>query len=385
MIRYDVIVAGLGAMGAAACWRLARRGLRVLGLEQYQLAHDLGSSHGQTRIIRMAYFEHPDYVPLLRSAYQLWDELESENVSCATREHTPLFERCGLLLAGPGDGVVVSGTRRAAELHGLPLESLAAEDVRGRFSAFRVPDDLEVIFEADAGLLRVEACVASQLAAARRAGAEIRANEPLLDWSSDADTVSITTRDGRYTAQRLVLTTGPWSGPLLRELGVPLQIERRVQLWFPAIDPALKLSAGCPVYGFQLGQSFFYGFPDLGCGEIKAALHTRRDPITGPDALDRGLRSTDAQPVIEFVNDLLPGAGPSPARHSVCMYSMTPDEHFVIDRHPERANVIFAAGFSGHGFKFAPLVGELLAELAIDGRARATADFLSLKRFAPAG
>ena len=370
MNGYDAIVIGLGAMGSAVAHRLARRGAHVLGLEQFTETHDRGSSHGQTRIIRKAYFEHPDYVPLLDRAYMLWSELEQE---CGTT----LFERCGLLLAGPPDGTVIAGCREAIARHRLAIEPIEVADVVTRFPAFRLDEGMHALFERDAGFLHVEACVLAQARAAARQGADLRYGEPVVGWSAAGDGVRVRTADGEYAAQRLVICGGAWSSRLLAALRLPLEVRRKVMLWLPATDDRLRLDRGCPVFGFDSPQGFVYGFPQFVNGELKVANHTGGETVEDADAPDRSLREADLAFLPDFVARYVYGVEARALRHAICMYTMTPDEHFFLDRVPEMPQVLFAAGFSGHGFKFAPVVGEALAQLALDGATDAPIGFLA--------
>lgn len=371
MERFDAIVIGIGAMGSAALCELARRGLRCVGLEQFSIGHDRGSSHGETRIIRKAYFEHPDYVPLLHRAYELWAEIERES-------DQELFWRCGLLLAGRGDGPLIVGVKRTAAVHGLDIETVAAGNVSERWRQFAGRRRSVGLFERDAGYLHVERCVKAMADLARRRGAEVRTGDAVRSWRVDGGGVVVETVSGQLAADRLIVCAGAWAGRMLADLGLRLEVRRKVQLWYPVREHAAAWREG-PVFGFEIGERFFYGFPTLDGGRIKVALHTGGEVIDDPSNLDRSLRSTDHAAVDEFVASTLRGIEPRPIDHSVCMYTMTPDEHFVIDRHPQHAQVAFAAGFSGHGFKFAPIVGSILADYAIDGRTQEAAGFLKMR------
>lgn len=374
MQRHDAIVIGMGVMGAAAAYSLTRRGARVLGLEQFHIAHDQGSSHGRTRICRRAYFEHPQYVPLATRAYGLWDAL-----GAAAGE--TVFDRCGLILSGPPDGIVVSGVKLASVAHSLDIQSFSASDAAQRFGGFAFPASHEVLYEADAGVLHAERCVEAFVRLARLGGAEIREREPVRSWHADARGVRVETEQAAYEADALVVSAGAWSTRLLASLGLPLKVLRKVQLWFANRDARYRRGRGCPVYGFEVGERFFYGFPEIDAGEIKVAEHTGEDAANGPDELDRSLRPGDADAVRAFVAAHLPGVGADIVRHAVCMYTMTPDGHFVIDRHPRHERVWLACGFSGHGFKFAPVVGELLADGLEHGFRAALPTVFSCKRF----
>jgi sarcosine oxidase len=374
MADFDAIVLGVGGMGSAALYHLARRGLRVLGIEQFSLAHDRGSSHGQTRIIRKAYFEHPAYVPLLHRTYELWGDLE---------RHTgqKLFYRTGLLLGGPPDGMIVTGIQRSAREHHLDIQSLTPSDVSRRYPGLRVPPEHTALFEPDAGFLRVEACVRAHADAAATAGAQILTAAPVQSWSAAADRVTVRNADAEHTARALVIAGGAWASRLLSDLHLPLEVRRKVVFWYETSHPCYEMQAGCPVYGFETSQGFLYGFPAIDDAGVKVAHHSGGQTVRDPSALDRNLYPEDEAPVLTFVASYLPSLRPRRLQHSVCMYTMTPDEHFVIDRHPAYRSVVYAAGLSGHGFKFAPIIGAVLADLAIDGRTDQPIDFLSARRF----
>lgn len=373
MEHFDQIVIGVGGMGSAACDQLAQRGQRVLGLEQFELGHRRGSSHGQTRIIRKAYFEHPDYVPLLHRAYELWADLER-------RAGRTLFERTGLLLAGRPEGVAIPGVRRSAAEHGLAIRAVAAAERAERFGQFGLGPELEVLFEEDAGFVYVEDCVRTCVEQARACGAVIRDCEAVLEWRAGRGGVEVRTERGMYGAATLLVCGGPWAGRLLPGLRGKLEVRRKVQLWLACEDARFAQTAGSPVFCFDLADGFFYGFPMIEPGLIKVAEHTGREVVEDPTAVDRELRLSDEMRVQQFVVKHLPGVRPVVREHSVCMYTMSPDEHFIIDRHPEHANVVVAAGFSGHGFKFAALVGSVLADLAVDGATREGVEFLRWSR-----
>jgi sarcosine oxidase len=382
---YDTIVLGVGGFGSGAVYHLARRGSRVLGIEQFGIAHDRGSSHGQTRIIRKAYFEHPDYVPLLHRAYELWHELEHES-GCQ------LLHAVGLFIAGDPACESVSGTLLAARLHHLPLETLAAREAGRRFPGYRFREDFAVVFEPEAGYLDVENCVAVHIAAAVKHGAVVQTGETVVAWESDGRHVTVRTDRGEYSAASLVITAGPWAGPLLGgSSGSPaapgnvhwntrLRVVRKPVFWFSA-GADFDVGRGNSTFFFETSAGQFYGFPRIDGQTIKLAEHTGGDMVSDPLTVDRELHPADLTRVNEFVREFLPALDPSPVRHSVCMYTKSPDSHFIIDRHPEWANVVYGAGFSGHGFKFTTVLGEALADLAQIGKTKLPVDFLSMKRF----
>ncbi len=370
----DVIVLGLGGVGSQAALALARRGARVLGLEQHALVHALGSSHGETRIIRKAYFEHPDYVPLLKRAYAGWDRLEAERGE-------RLFERTGLLFVGPPEGEVIAGTRRAAAEHALPLEELDGAELPRRWPGMRPYEGALGLLERDAGLLYVERCVGAALAGARALGADLRAGEAALDWEATSSGVRVRTGAGEHHAAALVVCAGAWAGRMLPTLRGALQPQRKVQLWLSCQEPSLALGAGFPTWGVQEPDgSFFYGFPSLEAGSLKLAEHGPGAEVADPSALDRELHPDDLTRVADFAARRLRGVTPPALKHAPCMYTMSPDGHFVLDRLPGHDNVVLAAGLSGHGFKLATALGEILAELALDGRSTSEIGFLSATR-----
>lgn len=372
--RYDVIVLGVGGMGSAALFELARRGRRVLGLEQFAPGHDRGSSHGQTRVIRKAYYEHPDYVPLLRRACERWYDLEQR---CGRR----LFVECGCLSIGPPGGEVVPGVRRAADQHGLPVEPLTAGELRRRFPAFRFGDDVVAVLEREAGFLYVEECVRAHADEARRLGADLRDGEPAVSWEATAGGVVVRTAKGVYAADRLVITAGAWAGRVLAGLGLPLTVLRKVLLWFGTSAPASLRRDVFPVYMAETPGGLFYGFPVIDGLGHKVARHDGGELVGDPEALDRAVTDADAEECRAFLRAHLPAADGALRAGKVCLYTVTPDHHFVIDLHPGRPQVVIAAGFSGHGFKFASVVGEVLADLAENGRTDLPVGMFRIARF----
>ena len=368
---YDVIVIGVGGMGSAACAELARRGARVLGLEQFSFVHHRGSSHGESRIIRKAYFEHPDYVPLLHRAYEMWHQLEQSHGK-------RLFLPTGLVLSGPADGETIRGARESARQHNLELQNLTPGEARTRFPGFVFPEDHDVAFEPGAGTLLVEECVQAQLDDAVRHGATLHDNEGVISWTSNGTTVRVQTAAHEYHASALVITAGAWAGECLKSIGLPLTVLRKFVGWFPSTD--FQESSGSPTFFFELPHGTFYGFPSLDGSTIKMAEHSGGEPVNDAATVDRDCHGRDLVRLHDFLSIHLPSVVTTPARHAVCLYTMTPDQHFVIDRHPEWSNVAFAAGFSGHGFKFCPVVGEALADLAQSGKTPLPIQFLAQSR-----
>jgi len=369
---YDVIVAGVGVMGAAACRELARRGLRVLGLEQFEPGHDRGSSHGRSRVIRHAYFEDPRYVPMVREAWAAWRELEA-------RSGERLLTQSGCINIGPTDHEAIEGVLRSVEQHGLAAEVLTVRQIAARWPAFKCRDGDIGVYEQEAGILRPEACVAALVREAREAGAAILSGRRLESWSTNDERVSVHTSVGTCEARTLVVAAGAW----LPRLGVlrrpPLVVERQVQLWFEPIRPELFKAGVFPVFIHFVDEAAYYGLPSGGAEGVKIARHHGVHETNAED-VDREVRAQDEEDVRGYIRRHLPLAGGRLLDGQVCMYTNTPDQHFIVDRHPERANVLITGGFSGHGFKFAPVIGRILADMAKDQAARGP-ELFSLARF----
>jgi len=373
MNAYDVIVLGTGGVGSAAAFHLARRGLTVLGLDRFPGGHAYGGSHGQTRIIRKAYFEHPDYVPLLHRAYELWHELEE-------LRGEQLYREVGLLEVGPPDGVVIPGVLQSARQHNLPLEQLDERQFPSRFPGFVLPDPCRAVFEQQAGFLFVEQCVLAHLAEAARCGAELRTDVEVVGWEASGQGVTVRTRDARYTGASLVVTAGAWSGSLLADLGIPLTVRRKHLHWYACDDARYRADQGCPAFFYETPSGCFYGFPRIDDGGVKAANHSGGTEVDDPLSDDKSVEVDDRRRVESFLQRHLPGVLLNPTRHAVCYYTMSPDEHFLVDQHPEHPQIFFTAGLSGHGFKFTSVLGELLADLVVHQRASLPIRFLSIQR-----
>ncbi len=370
---YDVIVLGIGGVGSAALYHLAKRGVRVLGLDRFSPGHDRGSSHGKTRVIRQAYFEHPDYVPLLLRAYQLWQEL-SEQVN------KQLYHEVGLLQAGPVAGAIVPGVREAARLHNLEIESLTACEAMARFPAFRLLEEWEAVFERRAGYLDVEDCVLAHVDMAKKNGADLRCDMTVHGWRVEGDSVIVETDVGNFQAARLAIAAGAWSGPLLANLGAQFRVLRKPLHWYPTRNESLRADRGCPTYFFETAEGLFYGFPQIDDWGAKVARHSGGTEVVDPLNLDLDLDIDEQASVENFLSKYVPSTGRPSVRHATCMYTMSPDEHFVVDVHPAHPQVAFVAGLSGHGFKFTSVLGEILADLSTMGRTTLPIDFLNCRR-----
>ncbi|MBV9848182.1 MAG: N-methyl-L-tryptophan oxidase [Armatimonadetes bacterium] len=373
---YDVIVVGVGAMGAAACRHLARRGVRVLGLEQFGIPHALGSSHGSSRLFRMAYFEHPDYVPLLQRAYALWRELEAESGQT-------LLPLTGGLYIGPPGSELVSGSLASARRHALPHEALDRAQLAARFPQFHLPDGYEAIYERQAGFVRPELAVAVMAERALRDGAELHGHEPVIAWQEDGNGVTAETAQAVYKAERLVFCGGAWSGRLVRDLGVALTVTRQVMAWVWPRRPDLFAPDRFPTWAIANEDgTLHYGVPLLpDVPGVKIAHHGRGVP-TDPDAVAHQALPGDEEDFRPALRRFLPDADGPTLSLRVCLYTNSPDGHFIIDHHPRHPRVTLACGFSGHGFKFAPVIGEALADLAQQGTTTLPIGFLRLGRFA---
>jgi sarcosine oxidase len=375
-----IIVIGLGAMGSSTALHLAGHGHRVLGFDQFTPPHSYGSSHGQTRIIRQSYWEDPRYVPLLLRAYELWRRLEVDTGQS-------LLHITGGLMIGRASGDLVARSTASAERFALPNQVLSAAQIRRLYPAFRIDDDWVALWERDAGYLHPEACVTQQLQQSVLAGAELHFNEPVMEWHAlPGGGVLVRTARETYAADHLVITVGPWAPQILRELNLPLSITRQVVFRFEPIGSIdLFRRDRMPIYirEMEKGQPLLYGFPLTGPDSegVKVGLHGS-DDYCSPDTVDRAIRPADERIIRERLAEALPLLGGRLLHAETCLYTMTPDEHFVIDKHPEFSQVTLAAGFSGHGFKFASVLGEVLAELATDCKPAYDLELFSLRRFA---
>ena len=373
--NYDVIVIGLGTMGASACWHLSQQGYRVLGLDQYEVPHAFGSHHGHSRMIRLSYFEHPDYVPLLIRSYELWRELEK----ATSRD---ILTTTGGLYLSPENGVIVPGCLKASQEHGLDYQLLDQAELSKRFPQFTIPDGYRGFYESVAGVLLVEPAMESFFQLIRERGGTIQETEPVLSWRADEETVFVRTSMGEYSAARLIVTSGAWSSELLQGLGPGLEVTRQTMFW---LRPPEALPAGASRFPAWFAETSsgkgIYGFPVLpGQEGIKVADHNP-GPVTSLDSVDRSCREKDWEDFEATISPFLSWELGRPLAMKTCLYTNSPDGHFIVDRHPEFPSVCFGAGFSGHGFKFAPVIGESLAHLATEGHSTHSIEFLRVGRF----
>lgn len=355
---FDVIVGGLGAMGSSALSHLARRGVPVLGLDRYSPPHTLGSTHGNSRVIREAYYEHPLYVPLVRRAYECWRELEEQSGKS-------IYRRTGGLMLGRPDGPVISGSMASAVEHGIGHELLSADEVRTRFRGFAPPEDFIGLWEDRAGSLAPEVAVTANLELAARHNAPVRSGTPIVGWEADANGVRVETPEGVLHSRVLVLSAGAWIGRLVGEWGRVFEVERQLSHWFrPEVD-----TSGWPIALWEHRPGgLVYSIPE-GPGRVKAGVH-HEGVIVDPDLVERKVSGQDDDTIRSLIRQFQPGAAGELLNSAVCLYTNTPDRHFVLDWHPDHENVLIVSPCSGHGFKFSSVIGEIVADL-VTGRGSA--------------
>jgi sarcosine oxidase len=373
--RYDVIVIGVGGMGSAAVYQLAKRGKRVLGLERFDIPHSMGSSHGVNRIIRLAYYEHPSYVPLLKRAYALWRELE---------QHVgeQLLYITGSLDAGPEAGQIVQGSRASCAEHNLPHELLTGAEVNQRFPGYRLPADHAAVLQPEGGYLLSERCIVAHVTAAQTLGAEVHARERVLGWEPRSDGIQVTTDHGTFEAERLIVSAGAWVGDLVPGLKPVTSPERQVLAWLQPSRSELFDAAQFPVFNLQVEEGHYYGFPISVVPGFKFGRYHHLDEQVDPETIDREPNLRDEALLREFAERYFPeGAGPTMALRA-CMFTNAPDEHFILDLHPDDSRVVVASPCSGHGFKFCSVVGEIAADLAEAGETRHDIGLFGIGRFA---
>lgn len=376
-MSWDVIILGLGAMGSATAFHLAQRGKRVLGIEQFTSPHDLGSSHGGSRIIRQAYWEGAEYIPLVSRALELWRKLERD-------AGADLLHIKGGVVVGSRDGDLVPRTIAAAQRYSIPLEVMDATGTGRRFPAFALAAGDAAVYEPGAGYLIPENCIRAHLELAVRAGAEIRFDEKVLKWAAGEGGVEVVTSRGTYRAGHLIITAGPWANGAMAG-SFPLRVTRQVMVWIePRGGVGAFLPGRFPIYVAEdvRGGAPVYGFPaiDGAKGGVKAAIHGS-DVVCTPETVDRTVHEDDLRRTIDAVKLRIPALDGRVMRAKTCLYTMTPDEHFVIGAHPQFKSCTVACGFSGHGFKFASVVGEVLADLAVEGATRHPIGLFSPNRF----
>ncbi len=374
MKTYDVIVIGLGAMGSAAAYHCAKRGANVLGLDANAPNHTLGSSHGATRAIRETYFESPEYVPLCQRSYNLWRELEQDSGKS-------LLATNGAIYVGPKEHPMLKGVASAAEQHSLPIERLSRDEVKTRFTGFVLPDGWEGIFEQRGGVLQSEMCLHAHTELARKHGAELKFGVGETTWHKNkAGHFVVKTENDEFESASAILTLGPWACNALRDLNLPINGRRITIVHFDTAEPARYSQADFSVQFWATPEGVYGGFPHIEGEGLKIMRHDTGDVCT-PQTARRDVTEADRADVVDFAKKYMPYANGGITKSLVGLYTMTPDNHFIIDRHPEFENVAYATGFSGHGFKFAPVIGEVLADMVLDGSTRHPTNFLKAARF----
>jgi sarcosine oxidase len=371
---FDVIVAGVGGMGSAACHHLARRGKRLLGLERFDVPHSMGSSHGVNRIIRLAYYEDPSYVPLLRRSYELWRELQ-------TQFGEQLLHITGSIDASAPDGEVFAGSLRSCEIHELPHEILSGAQLSKRFPGYRLPPDHLALLQPDGGFVLSERAVVAHVEGAIEAGATIRAREPLLEWESTPSGVRIRTSKGTYEAEQLIISAGAWAESLVPDLASLAIPERQVLAWVQPLEPALYRPERFPVFNLTVEEGRYYGFPVYGIPGFKVGRYHHLDEQIDPNDWDREPNDADEAILRDFTARYFPNANGPVMTLKSCIFTNTPDEHFIVDRLPSHPAVIVASPCSGHGYKFCPVIGEIVADLAVHGETRHDISLFRLARF----
>ena len=375
MDQYDAIVIGVGGMGSAALFHLARRGWKVLGLERYDVPHEMGSSHGYSRMIRYTLQEHPSYVPLVRRAYELWRNLEN-----ASREQ--LLVTTGSIRAGYEEGPYFRGAVEACETHQIPYQVLTGPETNRRFPGYQFDEDIFAVYQADGGFLVPERCIVNHVLGAIDAGAAVHGREPVLEWEPVGEGVTVRTGRATYGASRLVVCAGAWASQVAPVLAQHTWVERQVLAWFQPERPNLFRPDTFPVFGTFVDEGRFYGFPAHGVPGFKVGRsHHLEQQVDDPNQLDREIHPEDEALLRDFTSRYFPLAAGPVLSLKTCMFTNSPDEHFILDVHPEYPQVSLAAGFSGHGFKFASVIGEIMADLAQQGTTNHDLSLFRLSRF----
>jgi len=368
-------------MGAAACWYLTQRGKQVLGLEQFDIPHENGSHAGQTRIIRNAYFEHPNYVPLLKRAYKNWFAFEEK-----TNAH--FYHRTGILYFGQPDNENIRGIRHSARLHDIAIENWDRAKYHLRYPGFQVPEDFDAIYEPDAGFVTPEDVVRMYVGDAVKHGADIRSHTRVLSWKREGGKIHVRTQEGDYTSEKLVITAGPWASEMIPMLKQELVVTRQFLVWVDPPDPTPFSLGNFPCWFVEdPAMGTFYGFPVLPANDfsgpigLKLAHHHPGEPCR-PGDVAGSIPPQDENNIRRFLQKYLPQAGDKFLEVKSCLYTYSSDTHFIIDLLPGFGDdVTIACGFSGHGFKFVPVVGEILADFAVHGETDLPVEFLGLERF----
>jgi monomeric sarcosine oxidase len=373
METFDVVVIGLGIMGSAAAYSLAKRGVRILGIDANPPHHVLGSSHGPTRATRETYFESPEYVPLAQRSTELWRQLEVES-------GVQLLDVKGGLYFAPKNHPLIAGVCRAGEQHNLSVEAIDPGEAMLRYPGFSVPEGWQVLREEGAGLLQAERCLDAFQDLARRHGAQMRFQTRAIDWRQEAGGVVVTLDGEKVSAGKVVLTLGPWTCDAISELDLPLKPRRVPVVYFDTLRPELYDPTDFSIYFWATPEGVFAGKPHFNHLGTMLVRHDAGDEAS-PENVERVVTDDDITELSSFAEKYIPGINGGIRSAHVCLYTMTPDDHFILDHHPGMPDVTIATGFSGHGFKFAPVIGEMVADLALAGHTNFPSGFLSVDRF----
>lgn len=372
--QYDDIVIGVGGMGSATAYHLAKRDRKVLGLERYDIPHAMGSSHGISRIIRLAYYEHPSYVPLVRRSYELWEALQ-------TKQGEQLLFETGSIDAAPAEDPLFQGSRKSCEEYGIDHEVLSGSEVNDRYPGYDLPEEHMAVYQPNGGYVLSERAIVAHVTQAQREGARIQAREQVTGWEPDGKGVRVETDRGEYYGKNLVVASGAWAAEQIEPLEGIAVPQRQVLAWLQPEVPKQFMPENYPVWNLQVEEGRFYGLPIVKVPGFKFGRYMHRQQDVDPDAMNREPEPEDEKLLREFANNYFPqGTGPTMGL-ATCMFTNTPDGHFIIDRHPEYPQVVFGAGFTGHGYKFVPVIGEVLADLTCEGETDRPIEFLSLDRF----
>ena len=373
---FDVIVVGVGAVGSATVAELAGRGRRVLGLERCGIPNEHGSSGGVNRMIRLAYSEDPRYVPLVRRAFERWRELEA-------RSGERLLVTTGGVDAGSPDSQSVTGSLESCRVHDLPHELLGAAELRRRFPGFALPDGMVAVHQPDAGFVMSERAIATYAMQAIDDGAELHGHEPVIDWEPSGDGVIVRTAADEYRADRLIISAGAWAAGLAEPCRHLLVPERQVLIWMQPHRPERFRVGAFPVFVLEVPEGRFYGFPSYGIPGFKLGLYHHRSQAVDPDSAQRETTDAIDEAVLRVGSRrYFPDADGPTLTLKTCLFTNTPDEHFIVDRYPGLPQVVLASPCSGHGFKFASVLGEVLADMAMDRAPEFDLSWLGLERFA---
>jgi sarcosine oxidase len=379
--NYDVIVLGVGSMGSSTCYQLAKKGYKVLGLEQFDIPHELGSHSGQSRLIRKAYGEASDYVPLLERAYENWKTLESET-------GYQVYHKTGLVYFGAKNDTFLETVKKSSAEYKIPVNNLSAKKCKRKYPQFELPSDFERLEEPDAGLLTPERSILLFVQQALFNGAVIRTKEKALEWKRENGTITVKTNKGTYQTKKLIITAGAWAGKMIPNLSQNFKVTRQALAWVqPKKWEDFELNK-FPCWNLLHNGYDFYGFPILPVGKfggplgMKLALHYPGGDVTDPDLVNRNTKESDESVLIDFLNKFIPDGYKNTLEMKTCLYTNTPDENFIVDYLPGfDKDVTIAAGFSGHGFKFASVIGEIMADLTFSGKTKIPIGFLNAQRF----